>query len=231
MLTLSTLFFYARVVAGKLQRKPKGAYHHPDLECALVDAALQTIRREGVEALTLRDVAARLGVSRTALYRHFKDKSALLARVALEGFRLFRQALQSAIDRARSSGADPMEEMGVAYVAFAMTNQSHYKTMFGSAIGDWEQYPDLALEADGAFAVLLNTIVEEQRASRIVGGDPVPLAHVIWAGVHGLAMLELAGCLDRNGGAKIDLTALVRLHSRILLDGLRRTGSTLRTKR
>lgn len=208
-------------MAGKFKRKPKGAYHHPDLERALVDAALQTIRREGVEALTLRGVGTRLGVSRTALYRHFRDKSALLARVALEGFGIFRQALQSAVDGARAGGADPMEEMGVAYVGFAMANQSHYKTMFSGAIGAWERYPDLTVEADGAFAVLVETIVGEQRAHRIAAGDPVPLAHVIWAGVHGLATLGIAGHLDPHNGLKIDITELARLHARILLTGLR----------
>src|SRR5215831_17121958 len=94
--------------------RKKGAYHHGDLERSLVEAALVTIQEEGVEALTLRGVGARLGVSRTALYRHFEDKTALLARVALEGFRLFREALQTAVDEARNLRRDPLEEMGVA---------------------------------------------------------------------------------------------------------------------
>src|SRR3954468_6935016 len=67
-------------------RKPTGRYHHGDLRRALVDEALATIRRAGVAGLTLRGVAAALGVSRTALYRHFTDKEALLAVLAREGF-------------------------------------------------------------------------------------------------------------------------------------------------
>lgn len=190
----------------------------------MVDAAIRIIGQEGVEALTLREAAARLGVSRTALYRHFKDKPALLARVALEGFRLFRQALQSAVDLARTNGRDPIEEMGVAYVGFAMANQSHYKTMFGGAVQKCDDYPELAIEADGAFAVLVNTIAAEQKAGRIAGADPLPVAVVIWSGIHGLATLAMAGHLDQSNGPTTDLSDLARLQWRMLLNGLTASG-------
>ena len=74
----------------------KRTYHHGDLERALVDTAVRMIQEEGIQALTLRGVGARLGVSRTALYRHFDDKQALLARVASEGFKRFHEALAAA---------------------------------------------------------------------------------------------------------------------------------------
>ncbi len=220
------MFFYSRIVAAKLQRKPRGAYHHPNLENAMVDAAIKIIGQEGVQALTLRDAAARLGVSRTALYRHFKDKPALLARVALEGFRLFRQTLQSAVDCARANGRDPMEEMGVAYVGFAMANQSHYKTMFGDAVQKCADYPELAVEADAALAVLVNTISTEQKAGRISGADPLPVAVVIWSGIHGLATLAMAGHLDQSTGQNNDLSDLARLQWRMLRNGIAASSRT-----
>ena len=77
-------------------RKPDRPYHHGNLRRALLDEALATIRAEGVDGLTLREIGARLGVSRTALYRHFADKRALLAAVATEGFRTLRQQLVTA---------------------------------------------------------------------------------------------------------------------------------------
>src|ERR1700704_838751 len=92
----------------------KGAYHHGDLERALVDAAVVMIREEGVQAFTLRSVGARVGVSRTALYRHFDDKAALLARVASAGFRRLHAALAKAA--ASQRGADPLQAMAAAYV-------------------------------------------------------------------------------------------------------------------
>lgn len=205
----------------KSDRKPKGSYHHSGLEQALVDVAIRTIREHGIDGLTLRDIGAQLGVSRTAIYRHFEDKSALLARVAFEGFRLFRQALRSTVDAARARGADPIEEMGVAYIRFALANQAHYKTMFGCTLDAGDRYPEVSTEADGAFEVLLGTITEEQAAARIAEQhDPLQLARILWASVHGIATLGMAGSFDCDGETAA-LEDLSRVHARILLAGLR----------
>jgi AcrR family transcriptional regulator len=216
-------------MAVKIRKKPKGSYHHPDLEQALVDATIRTIRKRGVDALTLRDIGAQLGVSRTAIYRHFADKSALLARVALEGFRLFRQALEAARDEARERGVEPLEEMGVAYVEFALANESHYRTMFGGEFEAAERYPELGKEGGAAFEVLLNTVIQEQAAGRIdPKQDPLRTAHVLWAGVHGIATLGMAGRLTGKGGSGATLKELSRLHSQIVLAGLRSSQSKRR---
>ena len=77
-------------------RKPDRPYHHGNLRRGLLDEALVTIRTDGVDGLTLREIGARLGVSRTALYRHFADERALLTAVATEGFRMLREQLVTA---------------------------------------------------------------------------------------------------------------------------------------
>src|SRR5215468_305180 len=111
-------------------RKRPGRYHHGDLARALLHEAVRTIHRNGVEALTLRGVGDRLGVSRTALYRHFADKQALLDEVAADGFRTLRAALRGAWD-AGGGGRAGFDAMGVAYVGFAVSHPSHYRVMFG----------------------------------------------------------------------------------------------------
>src|SRR6187455_3563616 len=100
--------------AKRAARKPRRSYHHGNLRRALLDEALTTIRTEGVDGLTLREIGARLGVSRTALYRHFADKRALLAAVATEGFRMLRQQLIAAWEDG-GRGRAAFEAMGVAY--------------------------------------------------------------------------------------------------------------------
>ena len=85
--------------------KPHRPYHHGNLRRALLDEALATIRAEGVEGLTLREIGTRVGVSRTALYRHFADKRALLAAVATEGFRTLRRAAGRRVGDRRPRGA------------------------------------------------------------------------------------------------------------------------------
>ena len=152
------------IVRPPIRRKPRGSYHHGDLERALVEAAVRTIQDQGAAALTLRAVGARLGVSRTALYRHFEDKTALLARVGLEGFRLFEAALLAAIADAARQGRDPLETMAAAYVDFALANPAHYETMFGKALDDWSRYPDLEHQANATFELLVNTIGERTAA-------------------------------------------------------------------
>lgn len=181
----------------------KDRYHHGDLERELLRAAVEIIREEGVDALTLRGVGARVGVSRTAPYRHFTDKAALLARVAAEGFAMLRDALR---------GADDLEEMAVAYVDFALANQSHYRVMFGRSHAEWCEHAELMADGGSAFQCLVDAVVAGQQAGRIVADDPLRQAHVLWAAVHGIAMLTLDGQLDSAG--------LTRYTARCLRDGL-----------
>lgn len=186
-------------------RKPARAYHHGNLRQALVDQAARTIRETGVEALTLRDVGQQLRVSRTALYRHFADKQALLAAVAGQGFVAFRQALAAAWD---PSGHDRLGfiDMGRAYVRFARDNASFYRVMFGGFVDKVQCDPGLADEAGSAFAVLVGAIAELQKARIVRGGDPQELAVYVWASSHGLALLAIDGQLSRPG---VDLEALI----------------------
>jgi AcrR family transcriptional regulator len=201
------------------KRAPKkGAYHHGDLERALVDAAATMIGAEGVQALTLRSVGARVGVSRTALYRHFDGKGALLARVASVGFRRLHDALAAAIETATRNRADPLPEMGAAYVRFAADNPSHYQTMFGGVLTDWGRYPDLIANANAAFDLLVDTIRAEQARSRIGAGDPIELAEITWSLSHGIATLGMAHHLERTPATVEELAVA---GSRVLQKGMR----------
>ena len=163
---------------------------------ALVDQAVLTIRDQGVEALTLRDVGARLGVSRTALYRHFADKTALLAAVATEGFRTFRLALLEAWQE-HGRGRDGFVAQGRAYVRFARDNPGYYRVMFGGFVDKVECDPGLADEAGSAFAVLVGALAELQQKGLARGDDPQGLATYVWATTHGLALLAIDGQLSR----------------------------------
>lgn len=181
------------------QKAPKKrAYHHGDLERALVETAVETIAREGVGALTLRSVGASVGVSRTALYRHFDDKAALLARVAEEGFRRLHAALTTSLSASTAARVDPLPPMAEAYVRFARDNPSHYQTMFGGFLTDWSGYPDLITHGDAAFNILVETVRGEQERGKIGPGDPIELAEITWSLSHGIATLGMARHLGRT---------------------------------
>ena len=179
----------------KPARKPANRYHHGDLPHAMLQEAVRTIQTEGVDALTLRCVGERLGVSRTALYRHFANKQALLAAVAAEGFRTLRTSLLEAWE-AGGRGHAGFDAMGVAYVQFAVTHPSHYRVMFGGAVRPAKRREDPNDPGTNAFQVLVDAIVEQQRAGLIRDDAPLQLARFIWAVVHGVAMLALDGILS-----------------------------------
>jgi AcrR family transcriptional regulator len=202
------------------KRKPRRAYHHGNLQRALLDEALATIRREGVDGLTLREIGARLGVSRTALYRHFTDKRALLAAVATEGFRTLRQHLVAAWEEG-GRGLDAFDSMGAAYVGFAIANPSHYRVMFGGAIDPKVCGPELAAEAAGAFQALVDALSSLQRENAVRADDTLTMARYVWSVVHGVAMLGIDGQLQSSDG----VDALIRYASERLRTGIGRNNA------
>lgn len=208
---------------------PRRPYHHGNLRHALLDEAVATIRADGVEALTLRGIGARLGVSRTALYRHFADKRALLAAVATEGFRMLRQQLVAAWE-AGGRGREGFEGMGMAYVRFAVANPAHYRVMFGGFIEDKGSDPELEVEAAAAFQALVDALVARQRDAAVRDEDVRQVAQFVWAVVHGVAMLAIDGYLRGPGGVDaLAGYALERLRTGIEPDTGRRKPAARRS--
>lgn len=193
----------ARTGAGRPRRKRAGQYHHGDLRRALLEQALGTIGAAGAEGLTLRGVGAALGVSRTALYRHFADKEALLAAVAGEGFRLLRQALVDAWEHG-GHGSAGFEAMGIAYLRFAIDHPAHYRVMFGRYVESGERDHELEAESEAAFRALVDALTSLQRDGLARADDPLLQARFVWAVTHGIAMLvidgQLRGC-DEDAAA------------------------------
>jgi AcrR family transcriptional regulator len=190
-------------VARTPARRP---YHHGDLRQALLREAARAIRTHGPEGLTLRDVGRRLGVSRTALYRHFTDKAALLAAVAREGFQTFSRELEGAA-RDAGGGLAGFRAMGGAYVRFAVANPAHYRIMFGRFRELCTSDAALAADAAAAFQLLIGALARLQQDGLIRSDDPEQLARFIWATVHGVAMLTIDGQLGPDRAAAEALTA------------------------
>ena len=169
----------------------RSPYHHGALGPALIAAARALLDEGGPDAVGLREAARRVGVSPTATYRHFKDKEALLAALAIEGFREFGAALAAA-ERA----PDPLPAMGAAYIDFALAKPGMFRLMFSPLLSARRGDEALQAAAGAAFATL----------ARGVGApsDAPPSAHIpaaaiaAWSLVHGLSHLILDGVLPKS---------------------------------
>ena len=202
--------------APRLAKKPRDQYHHGDLRRALLQAAIRTIQKHGFDALTLRAVGEELGVSRSALYRHFADKSALLTAVAGEGFRMLRTGLTEAWEAA-GKGRVGFEAMGRAYVQFARQHPWHYRVMFGGGFELDHSEPELAQEGSASFHVLLDALIEQQQQGLVKADDPQTQANFVWSLVHGVALLAIDGSFEHQGA---DVDAITRYAMERLQTGL-----------
>ena len=165
------------------------------------------IAEEGVENLTMRGLSQRIGVSRTAPYRHFPDKAALLAAVAEEGFKRLTHHLQEEKAERTEDVLLCFQNMCVAYIHFAVENPTHYQLMFGKRPFEWQNHPGLATEASAAFGEVLKIIREAQQEDKMKPGSPHDLAYVAWAMIHGWVSLLIDG-LVRDRGNMAELTHL-----------------------
>ncbi|MFL6414979.1 MAG: TetR/AcrR family transcriptional regulator [Bryobacteraceae bacterium] len=154
-----------------------------------MSTSLELIESKGVRALTLREIGSRLGVSRTAPYRHFADKRALLAALGAGGFKEFGNVLDQARRAATGTYLNQLDAMGAAYVQFAAQHGAHFEVMFGSGGEAVELDPEGAKAAERAFGILEETIRHGQAAGEIVDGNSVDLARMVWSLVHGISLL------------------------------------------
>ena len=173
----------------------KKPYHHGNLRAALLEAARARLA-EGAEAtLSLRDLAARVGVSVNATYRHFDSKEALLMELAAEGFDALRAGMLGAV--AKLGTAEPIERLhaaGEAYVHFAHQDRALFQLMFGRE-GRFAEYERFRRATEAAFAVVVEGVAAVQEVAM---DDPsaTKAAIAAWSLVHGFAILSLGGYLE-----------------------------------
>ena len=166
---------------------PKAPYHHGDLSAALVRAALELLEEDGADALSLRAVARRAGVSAAAPYRHYADREALVSAVAAVGYHELTERLVEA--HPLPTSPEELGRVATAYVQFALERPALFRIMFAEPC---DRDNGERVVATAALAQYVRGIVERT----FTAGDPDALTTAIWALVHGLAFLYLDGKLD-----------------------------------
>jgi AcrR family transcriptional regulator len=158
-----------------------------------VTAATKLFAERGYRGVTLRSLAKELGVSPMTPYRYFENKEELFAMVRTEAFRRFADAQRDAIANLEGP-EDILRTLGSAYVSFALDEPDAYHIMFELLQAPAGTYRELEQEQARAFSYL-HTAVRAAVDARLMEGDPLTRAHYLWAQLHGLVSLHLAGKL------------------------------------
>ena len=201
----------------------KKRYHHGDLRQALIDAAVDIISEENIEALSLRALARRVGVSYAAPYHHFPDKSALLAVLATEGFRRLREEMERHVEESSGDPTEALMAHGRAYLHFAVSHPSYYRVMFKVNLAS-EKYPSLSDSSNCCFELLIRDT--QTLLGDVSREDAERVGLVIWSTVHGAAQLWNDGPMkERIPGASLDdFVELVTTQAAAMLQALAETN-------
>lgn len=171
-------------------------YHHGDLRSALVAGGLELLKERAVDDLSLREVARHVGVSATAVYRHFPDKQALLYAMCGEGGEELARVQLAAV-RDAGGGRAGFEASGRAYVYFALANPGLYRLMMSTRppTGFFEEG---GTAVGGAMRQLKENVADMLSAGATEMEHKVAALHS-WALVHGVSMLILDGLVKVDG--------------------------------
>jgi len=182
----------------RVPRKRADAYQHGDLRHALIQAGLKLLAEGGTTNLSLRAAAQLAGVSHAAPYRHFRDKDALVAAIAEEGFRRLTRRMR---DEIAASGAKDvigrLRASGLGYVAFAVENPAYFRTIFSSGLCAAKP-PSLVEAGREAYHVLRDLIATGVEEGSLRRADPDEISLAMWSMVHGLSMLIIDEQVERG---------------------------------
>jgi len=163
----------------------KKAYHHGELRESLLEAARVLLEEDGPGGLSLRKVGRRLGVTPGAPYRHFEDKDAILAALAVRGFEGLCEMMLAEEDGG-ANGEERLRRAGLGYLEFASQNPELFRLMFG-----WmpsRDIPELCEAGDAAFAGFRG-ILEACDREGLLARSVQEAGLLAWSAVHGAAFL------------------------------------------
>jgi AcrR family transcriptional regulator len=166
-------------------------YHHGNLKEALISAGLDILSELGVEGLSMRNVAKKIGVSHTASYNHFADKQALLAAISTAGYEQLHKILLETFENSKNTQANILSEVGWSYMQFALKNPAKFKLMFSGALEEERNHPDYEAISQKSIALFEEILLFCQTKGQLPVGRVEDLAIKLWSTVHGFTTLML----------------------------------------
>jgi len=193
--------------------RSKTAYHHGDLDVALIEESKNLVAKFGFENLSLRQVAVTVGVSPSAAYHHFPDKDALLkaaARSAFEDLANFQEkALMNFVGSSALAARRRFRALGMSYVAFAKKNPNIFRLCFGPYCGGDE----MAREESRPWKMLVTGLNELELNGEIHPKIRPYAAILTWSAIHGVANLVLDDLLPEDAVESVVDSLFIALKS------------------
>jgi AcrR family transcriptional regulator len=189
-------------------KKRNCRYHHGHLAESLLDAVDEIASQFGIEAVTLRGCAKRVGVSPASAFRHYTDKRALLTVFATRALNQLADAMEQAMQQAQERGDNALHAVCMAYVSFALTKPAFFRAM-------WREETIYSRDPDYLAATeRLAGYLQEGFVRTIADEDPCgfsPQELLAWSTVHGLACLFVDGPVakEKDREAKLQLANAV----------------------
>ncbi len=163
---------------------------HKDLEADILDAARDLIAEGGLDRLSMRAVAEKVGVSATAIYHYFQGKQDLVERVVKRAFERFGGYLERAMREHPRGSVERIRALGEAYIRFALENQAYFRVIFSLEAPDPRALEDLP--GGGGYELLRQSVEDAIEAGNYRKADPDLMSLYLWSVCHGLITLALA---------------------------------------
>ena len=181
-------------VQAKSGRPRRSRYHHGNLKEALIDATVRLIEESGVEKVSVREAAKRVGVSSGAPFRHFPTKTALLTAVAEQATCLLLDEMTTTL--ARHASAGPLERfraLGGAYMRWVIAHPTQFEVVSNRRIIDFVGSASLQPDNDKIRALMDGVLNEARERGLLRSGDIAAITLAARATAYGVARMYVDG--------------------------------------
>lgn len=208
--------------AGGAEEDGASGGRAPDsgMEESILEAAGEILAEEGAEALSMRAVAGRVGISATAIYHYFENKRDLVDRVVYRAYRHLQEYGRKQAEAVPRGSLERLRALAEGYIRFALDHEQHFRVLFAlqsERLREMEDHP-----ATGGYEMVLEAVTEAMDAGELERRDPRMVSLYVWSSVHGLVTLSLACKLEvPPGGRQVKALELFDEAWEMIVDGLR----------
>lgn len=190
----------AKSRASRKRRAAPSRYHHGNLREALIKATVRLIQEGGIENVSLREAAKRVGVSPGAPFRHFRNRTDLLTAVAEQTTRVLLDEIVLAYQE--SEGANPLARfraLGTAYMRWVINNPTQFEVVSNRSLIDYEKSPSLRRDNEEMQALMNRLLRDAQEQGLLRSADPTAIPLAARAAAYGVARMYVDGHLPQWG--------------------------------